>query len=316
MRRTLHHANTLSGTGRRILLIALLFAPATHAIEPVSPRLQDPHRNAAGFFDIHVCNWPERELFFMSLFSTPRYDEVEQVEVREIARLRCDVLAPCGPPGVLNRTAVRELRCHLVCGAANNPLSGPEAAEELASRRILYVPDFLANAGGLIHLAVAREGGAPEDTRRRLAVIPRNFAAVMELANGVGKLQGDTDEVKAVRHEAVETIVLLLAPIVPHICHALWTALGHDGPVIDVPWPQADPAALEQDSIELVVQVNGKKRGQVAVPSDASDKQVQDIVFADANVARHMGEKVVKKVIVVRGTGEHCCLIRCGRAEV
>ena len=126
-------------------------------------------------------------------------------------------------------------------------------------------------------------------------------AAVMELANGVGKLQGNTDEVKAVRHEAVETIILLLAPIVPHICHALWAALGHDGPVIDAPWPQADPAALEQDSIELVVQVNGKKRGQVAVPSDASEQQVRDIVLADANVARHIGDKVVKKVIVVRG---------------
>jgi leucine dehydrogenase len=118
-------------------------------------------------------------------------EEVEPVEVREIARLRCDVFAPCGPPGVLHRTAVRELFCHLVCGAANNPLSGPEAAEELASRRILYVPDFLANAGGLIHLAVAREGGTAEDTRRHLAVIPRNFETVMELVekDGVNPLE-------------------------------------------------------------------------------------------------------------------------------
>ena len=81
MPHTPRHANTLSGAGRRILFIGLLFASITHATEPVSPQLQDPHRNAAGFFDIHVCNWPNRELFFMSLFSTPRYDEVETVEV-------------------------------------------------------------------------------------------------------------------------------------------------------------------------------------------------------------------------------------------
>lgn len=113
-------------------------------------------------------------------------EEVERVEVAEIRRLRCDVFAPCGPPGVLHRTAVCELLCHLVCGAANNPLSGPEAAEELASRRILYVPDFLANAGGLIHLAIAREGGTAEDTRRHLAAIPRNFETVMELVEKEG----------------------------------------------------------------------------------------------------------------------------------
>lgn len=118
-------------------------------------------------------------------------EDVERVAVREIPRLRCDVFAPCGPPAVLHRTAVHELRCHVVCGAANNVLSGPGAAEELAGRGILYVPDYLANAGGLIHLAVAREGGSAEDTRRHLAVIPRNFEAVMKLVEmrGVNPLE-------------------------------------------------------------------------------------------------------------------------------
>jgi glutamate dehydrogenase/leucine dehydrogenase len=112
--------------------------------------------------------------------------EVERIGVREIAQLPCDVFAPCGPPGLLDRAAVRALRCAVVCGAANNPLAERRVADELAERRILYVPDFLANAGGLIHLAVAREGGEPRDTRRRLAIIPRNFDAVMQIVEGDG----------------------------------------------------------------------------------------------------------------------------------
>jgi hypothetical protein len=68
-------------TGRLALLLGLLCVADIRAAETISPQLQDPHRNAAGFFDIHVCNWPNRELFFMSLFSTPRFDEIEQVEI-------------------------------------------------------------------------------------------------------------------------------------------------------------------------------------------------------------------------------------------
>jgi hypothetical protein len=66
---------------RIALLLGLLCLADIQAAETLSPQLQDPHRNAAGFFDIHVCNWPDRDLFFMSLFSTPRFEEVEQVEV-------------------------------------------------------------------------------------------------------------------------------------------------------------------------------------------------------------------------------------------
>ena len=76
---------------------------------------------------------------------------------------------------------------------------------------------------------------------------------------------------RAVRQEALELIVQMLAPIVPHVCHALWRELGHTDALIDHPWPQPDPAALVQDSIEIVVQVNGKLRGQVTVDADANE---------------------------------------------
>lgn len=75
------HRMKAYSAGRLILLLGMLFLPGTPAAESYPPMLQDPHINEAGFFDIHVCNWPDRELFFMSLFSTPRYSEVEQVEV-------------------------------------------------------------------------------------------------------------------------------------------------------------------------------------------------------------------------------------------
>ncbi|NNL84460.1 MAG: Glu/Leu/Phe/Val dehydrogenase [Myxococcales bacterium] len=114
------------------------------------------------------------------LASLPK--EVTRVGVEEILSVACDVLAPCGPPSVLTRESIDRLRCELVCGAANNPLAGPEIATELDKRGILFVPDFLANAGGLIHLLVAREGGDASDTRKRLELIPKNFVRVMEIA--------------------------------------------------------------------------------------------------------------------------------------
>ncbi|WP_372521683.1 leucine--tRNA ligase [Sulfuricaulis sp.] len=126
-------------------------------------------------------------------------------------------------------------------------------------------------------------------------------ASVMELSNALSR-HGDTSELaQAVCHEALEFITLALAPIVPHITHALWMALGHREAVVDARWPQADPAALKQDSLEIVVQVNGKLRGRVAVPVDAKEDKVREIALADEGVARHVGGKVVKKVIVVPG---------------
>jgi leucyl-tRNA synthetase len=126
-------------------------------------------------------------------------------------------------------------------------------------------------------------------------------ASVMELSNALSRLGEASEQAKAVRHEALEFITLALAPIVPHITHALWMALGHREAVVDARWPQADPAALKQDSLEIVVQVNGKLRGRVAIPVNAKEDTVREIALADEGVARHVGGKVVKKVIVVPG---------------
>jgi glutamate dehydrogenase/leucine dehydrogenase len=117
-----------------------------------------------------------------SLESLRREVEVEVVSVDDILSVECDVFSPCGPPSVLDPQSVAGLRCNVVCGAANNQLSAPEVAPLMEERGILYVPDFLANAGGLIHLAVALGGGDAEESRRRLNVIPENLDHVLAMA--------------------------------------------------------------------------------------------------------------------------------------
>ena len=127
------------------------------------------------------------------------------------------------------------------------------------------------------------------------------IAAVMELLNAVGKFTDMSVNGRAVRHEALAHAVLMLSPIVPHICHALWSALGNTGAVIDTPWPVVDQDALRADSIEMVFQVNGKLRGRVSVPVGIAQDEIQKIALADVGVQRHIEGKSIKKVIVVPG---------------
>ncbi len=127
------------------------------------------------------------------------------------------------------------------------------------------------------------------------------IASVMELLNGVAKLDANSTPASAVRQEALEIAVLTLSPIVPHVCHSLWRALGHPEAVIDARWPKPDDAALKQESLEIVVQVNGKLRGRVLVPAGASDEETASYALADANVQRFIEGKELKKKIIVPG---------------
>jgi leucine dehydrogenase len=108
------------------------------------------------------------------------------VDPQRILEIQADVFAPCGPPGVIGPAEAERLAARIVCGAANNPLAGRGVARRLEERGILCVPDFLANAGGLISLAVAREGGGPESVIRHLEIIPDNLTRVLERAKVCG----------------------------------------------------------------------------------------------------------------------------------
>ena len=114
--------------------------------------------------------------------------------------------------------------------------------------------------------------------------------------------------------EAFGILLRCLYPVCPHIAHVLWTELGYVaefGDILDAPWPVVDPAALEQDEIELVVQVNGKLRGAITVPKAADKAAIEAAALGDANVRKFVDGQTVKKVIVVPGK-----LVKIGRAHV
>jgi leucyl-tRNA synthetase len=127
------------------------------------------------------------------------------------------------------------------------------------------------------------------------------IAAVMELLNSLAKFPQAAPQDRGVAHEALEIAVICLSPIIPHATHALWRALGHSTALIDEHWPQVDAAALEQSSIQIVVQVNGKLRAHVTVPASAGDESLRAAALADPHVQKFIGGAQVRKVIVVRG---------------
>ncbi|WIO74575.1 leucine--tRNA ligase [Porticoccaceae bacterium LTM1] len=127
------------------------------------------------------------------------------------------------------------------------------------------------------------------------------IAAVMELMNEVGKFDDSSEQGLAVEREALEAATLLLAPVAPHISHVLWNAFGHEGAVIDAPWPSHDEAALVRSSIEMVVQVNGKVRAKLQVAADASDDAIIDMAKADENVLKFIEGKEIKMCKVIKG---------------
>jgi leucyl-tRNA synthetase len=132
----------------------------------------------------------------------------------------------------------------------------------------------------------------------------RNFntaiAAVMELLNAIGRFDDQSQQGRAVRHEALEVATLGLSPIIPHVTHVLWQLLGHKTPLLDERWPEADSTALVQDSIEIVVQVNGKLRGRVRIAADADQATAQLAALEDEHIRKFV-DKPVRKVIFVPG---------------
>ncbi|MAK67177.1 MULTISPECIES: leucine--tRNA ligase [unclassified Methylophaga] len=127
------------------------------------------------------------------------------------------------------------------------------------------------------------------------------IAAIMELMNALARFTEQNEQARAVRQEVLELVVLMLAPITPHICHALWSLLGQDNAVIDADWPQVDNDALKQDKIELMIQVNGKLRSKLMVDVNAQQADIEPLALADENVQRYIDGKTIRKVILVPG---------------
>ncbi len=126
------------------------------------------------------------------------------------------------------------------------------------------------------------------------------IAAVMELVNAIYAMP-DGRHGSVVIQEALEAVVRLLNPFVPHICEELWLTLGHQQSVEVSGWPSWDEEALKSDTVTLVVQVNGKVRGKIEVPVSAETALIENEAPSEANVQRYIEGKDVRKIIVVPG---------------
>ena len=122
-----------------------------------------------------------------------------------------------------------------------------------------------------------------------------------ELVNAISRFQATTDQDHAVVHEALKIAVLVLSPIAPHITQALWSELGESTLLVDSSWPDVDTDALVRETVELIVQVNGKVRGRIEVNLEADEEAIRTMALENENVARFIEDKTVHKVIVVAG---------------
>ena len=173
-------------------------------------------------------------------------------------------------------------------------------AEHVATGVVAPAHSAAGEAGELrrkLHETIAKVG---DDIGRRYT-FNTAIAAVMELCNALGKVDGNDAPAHAVRQEALEAVVTMLAPVTPHVCDTLWRALGHDDLLLDVAWPKADANALTRERLTLVVQVNGKLRARIDVAADADRDTVAEAARAESNVVRFVDGRAIKKTVVVPG---------------
>ena len=194
--------------------------------------------------------------------------------------------------------------------------AGVEGAHRFLRRLWRTVYEFVQNGGsGASKFSGSQEAlsGSLKDLRFKLhstiAKVTDDYdrrqqfntaiAAVMELLNQYDKTDTASDAGKAVAREVLEAAVILLSPIVPHICETLWAELNAGSTLWQQAWLQPDPAALVQTEIELMVQVNGKLRDKILVAADASEDDIKAAALASAGAIKFMEGKTPKKVIVV-----------------
>jgi leucyl-tRNA synthetase len=169
--------------------------------------------------------------------------------------------------------------------------------ERLAPHRSAYPNQLTADALELrraIHKTIASVSEELERFHFNKAV-----ALVRELSNRLEALDPDDPAAPIVLRDGLETLVLLLGPMVPHLAEELWQRLGHDGLLAEAPWPNADPAWLVEDQVTVAVQVNGRLRATIQLSKGAERTALEASALAEPNVARAIGDKPVRRVIVV-----------------
>ena len=128
------------------------------------------------------------------------------------------------------------------------------------------------------------------------------IAACMELVNVLDRFELDGGAMRAsALREALGILIRVLSPIAPHVSEKLWQALAMQGGLLDAPWPQVDPKALQADHVTLVVQVNGKLRGEIEVAADAGEELIRTTALSDKRVAKHINDRPLQKLVIVPG---------------
>jgi leucyl-tRNA synthetase len=159
-------------------------------------------------------------------------------------------------------------------------------------------PDTLDDAVLELRRTVHRTIAAVTDDIERFR-FNRAVARIRELSNAISAFDATVPHAAVVLREALETLVLLIGPLMPHLAEEMWRELGRDGFLYAQPWPEADPALTVRDNVVMAVQVNGKKRATVEIALDADREAVERAALAEPNVIASIAGKPVRKVIVV-----------------
>ena len=181
--------------------------------------------------------------------------------------------------------------------------SGAEAAFKhlnrvwLLSDRITQLPADKPGKGDDDLLRAMHRGIADVTRSIESFAFNKAIAKLYELANAIQK----SDASKATQRQAVMVLAQLMSPMTPHLSEDIWQAQGGAGLITQAPWPKADPAMLEDDTVILPIQINGKRRAEISVPKDMPASEVEKIALADEAVVKFLAGQPVKKLIVVPG---------------
>jgi leucyl-tRNA synthetase len=190
--------------------------------------------------------------------------------------------------------------------------AGVEGAQRFLKRLWTYVYQHIEE-GIVTHISYDKLTEAQQELRRKLhATIQKvsddmdrrytfntAIAAIMELLNNLHGYTIQTDIDRIIRQEILDATMLMLSPIIPHITHALWYALGHSNAVVNESWPKVDHNALICSTINIAVQVNGKLRANIIVPTSATKEIIEQEALHNVNVKRHIANNSIQKIITV-----------------
>ena len=126
----------------------------------------------------------------------------------------------------------------------------------------------------------------------------------MELSNEIPKEflnPSAQDDMRQTAHEAIEAILLMLAPITPHMCQYLWWKLYPSESIVDRKWPEADLSLLEDDNMNIAIQINGKLRAEIEIDKNCPDEEIKKTALDNDKVKKYLEDQEVKKIIYVPG---------------